>query len=241
MSRKTRPFRFKQFEIYHDECAMKVGTDGVLVGAWANIKGANYILDIGTGTGLIAIMAAQKNKTATIDAIDIDDSAIHQATKNINNSPWKNRIHLYKQSLQNFISEENKLKYDLIISNPPYFNSGSEAPQKKRQIARHTETLSHIELAKGIAYLLAPTGKCAVILPYQEGLLFQKMMSQFDLHLSKLMKVQSKKDKPIERLLLEFQRKSTHTEETHLIIQHDDRNDWTTDYIQLTKAFYLHM
>ena len=116
-----------------------------------------------------------------------------------------------------------------------------EAPQKKRQIARHTETLSHIELAKSMVYLLAPTGKCAVILPYQEGLLFQKMMSQFGFHLSKIMNVQSKKNKPIERLLLEFQKIPTALKTTHLIIQHDARNDWTKDYIELTKAFYLNI
>lgn len=241
----SRPFRFKQFEIYHDECAMKVGTDGVLIGAWAAVHTAKNILDIGTGTGLIAIMAAQKNAKAHIDAIDIDKNAYLQAQKNITLCRWRHRLNVQHIALQDFLTKENKAKYDAIISNPPYFNAGTAAPMQQRQTARHTVQLTHQALARGIQYLLSDAGKCSLVLPTAEGEEFVKIATKNALHLTRQTKVRSKKNKPIERLLLEFQQQRTNTNAsvvpTELIIQHEARNDWTSDYIELTGDFYLKM
>ena len=234
-------FQFKQFDIYHDECAMKVGTDGVLVGAWANVTDAQNILDIGTGTGLITIMAAQRNSTAQITGIDIDESAYRQALKNAKLCKWQSRIKIKHSSLQNFLTEENKLSFQSIVSNPPYFNAGTQAPNNKRQTARHTQSLSYQELIEGVNHLLADNGKFSVILPHQEGLLFQKIASQFQLYLSRITNVHSKKGKPTERLLQEFQKRKQPLQKEKLIIQHEARNDWTTEYVLLTQSFYLKM
>lgn len=217
---------------------MKVGTDGVLIGAWANHDGAKQILDIGTGTGLIAIMAAQKNTIAQIDAIDIDESASRQAEKNSSLCPWSTRIEVFHTGLQDFSTSK---KYQSIVCNPPFFNAGTASHKNKRQIARHTSTLSYSDLLQGIQRLLDTNGKFSLILPYLEGLGFIKLAKDSQLLLTKLTEVHSKKEKPIERLLMEFQRKEQTLQKNQLIIQFEQRNDWTPEYIELTKAFYLKM
>ena len=131
-------FQFKRFTVYHDRCAMKVGTDGVLLGAWTDVSSSQQILDIGTGTGLIALMLAQRNVTAHITAIDIDEEAIEQAQGNIAASPWKNRIEVMKQDFCQYSA--NRL-FDTIVSNPPYFNQSLKGPDSQRNTARHTDSL----------------------------------------------------------------------------------------------------
>lgn len=235
------PFRFKQFEIYHDECAMKVGTDGVLLGAWAVIDEAERILDIGTGTGLIAIMCAQRTKNAIIDALDIDEAAFRQATKNIALSPWHNRISLELKPAQNFTNEENKFQYQSIVCNPPFFNNGTASHIKNRHLARHTVTLPYADLLRAVQHLLHPTGYFSVILPHEEGLDFIKMAADFQLFPSRLTAVHAKAEKPIERLLIAFQKEKKPLQSDTLVIQFEARNDWTPAYIALTKDFYLKM
>ena len=146
-------FRFKKFTVYHDRCAMKVGTDGVLLGAWVNVSGDN-ILDIGTGTGLISLMMAQRNEKAVIDAIDIDSDAVSQAKDNIGNSPFSNRINSWNASLQEFSSKVEK-RYDVIVSNPPFFVQSLKSPNKERSVARHTDSLPVADLIKGGGCLLS--------------------------------------------------------------------------------------
>jgi tRNA1Val (adenine37-N6)-methyltransferase len=236
-----RPFRFKQFDIYHDECAMKVGTDGVLVGAWANVNDSKTILDIGTGSGLIAIMSAQKNQFAQITGIDIDEAAYHQAIKNVQLCQWANRISIQKIAIQDFIKTNKKHSFDAIISNPPYFNNGTKSNVPNRQIARHTQDLSYEELLQSVDYLLSENGTFSVILPYEEGLFFQKIASQYNLYSSQLVEVHSKKEKPTERLLMAFKRNISTLKKEQLVIQFEERNNWTPEYVTLTKKFYLNM
>ncbi|MGB0863259.1 MAG: tRNA1(Val) (adenine(37)-N6)-methyltransferase [Saprospiraceae bacterium] len=239
--KKSRPFRFKQFDIYHDECAMKVGTDGVLVGAWADVNAAKTVLDIGTGSGLIAIMAAQKNQSAHITGIDIDEAAYQQALKNVQLSPWSERISIQKIAIQNFAHLSSKYSFDSIISNPPYFNNGTKSTIQKRQIARHTQDLSYEALLQSVDVLLNKEGVFSVILPYKEGLFFQKTASQYNLQLSHVVEVRSKKNKPIERLLMAFKKKPSILKRDQLIIQFEERNNWTPEYVALTKEFYFKM
>lgn len=241
MSKRKKPFLFKQFQIFHDECAMKVGTDGVLIGAWTDVSTAKTILDIGTGTGLIAIMSAQKNSIAEIDAIDIDSAAYYQAIKNVNLCQWKDRIRVHHLSVQDFTEQKKNTSYDVIVCNPPFFNAGTASNKQKRQIARHTNTLSYGDLIVSVDKLMSVEGKFSLILPRVEGVEFQKMANQKGLYLCRLTEVQSKKDKPVERLLMEFQREKKQIIKNQLTIQFEARNDWTPDYIDLTKAFYLKM
>lgn len=159
-------FRFKQFFVEDNKCAMKVGTDGVLLGCFAaNIEGLNHehvrILDIGTGSGLIALMLAQKNPSAQIDAIDIDAAAVEQAKENFEASPWKENLHAYCSKLQDWKSD----LYDLLVCNPPYFNNSLKNPDEGRQLARHTDSLSYEELIVHSTRLLKPGGELVVILP----------------------------------------------------------------------------
>ncbi|MFM2293328.1 MAG: hypothetical protein RIS29_3141, partial [Bacteroidota bacterium] len=135
-------FRFKQFTVFHDRCAMKVGIDGVLLGCWTNVADTSMVLDIGTGTGLIALMIAQRTD-AHIDAIDIDEGAFEQAMINVQASPWSSRLNVVLSSLQDFVSDK---KYDLIVSNPPYFINSLKNPDEQRTTARHTDSLTHEEL-----------------------------------------------------------------------------------------------
>ncbi len=241
MPRPKKPFLFKQFQIFDDECAMKVGTDGVLIGAWADAQDRQKILDIGTGIGLIAIMMAQKNPNAKIDAIDIDEAAYRQALKNVAACKWAKNISVHHQKVQDFATSNNRYSYDAIVCNPPFFNNGTASDQWQRQIARHTNALSFEDLLNAVWSLLASDGQFSLILPGLEGLAFQEMARAKGLFLSRCTEVQSKKDKPVERLLMEFQKKEAKWIKEELVIQLEGRNDWTPAYMELTKEFYLKM
>lgn len=217
---------------------MKVGTDAVLLGAWANTTGMKKILDIGTGTGIIALMMAQKSD-AIIDAIDIDKNAYDQALENINNSKWNNRIFVHYRSLQDF-AEENNEPYDLIISNPPYFVDSSKSSEAKRTTARHADLLPYEHLLSGVLKLLGPKGKFYIILPVKEGELFRDMAEEKQLYLCRLTRVRTREDKATEKRLLmsfSFERKSF--SEDSLTIELNERHKYTDEYISLTKDYYL--
>ncbi len=238
--KNKKPFKFKQFEIYQDQTAMKIGTDGVLLGAWANVSSAQNILDIGTGTGVIAIMAAQRNSTSKIHAIEIDESAFLQANKNIRNCKWFERISIQHISLQAFTKNTSE-KYDAILSNPPFFNNGTLPKGESRENARHTSTLTQDEMLYSIAILLNPSGIFSTIQPRNEGRKLIEKANKIGLFCTKKIHVKSKKGKPIERLLLQFEKTKKECLESELIIQFDKRNDYTQDYMDLTKDFYLKM
>lgn len=234
--KKDKQFHFKQFSVRHDRSSMKVGTDGVLLGAWADVKGANHILDIGTGTGVIALMLAQRSEdSATIEAVEIDQSAFEDAAENFNASPWKKKLTLHHQSVQDFTSAK---KFDLIISNPPYFQDSFKPPNTQRIVARHTENLNFRELLDAATKLLSKNGKLNVILPYTEGLQFIALAEENNLHCSRKWSFRTRKEKPIERWLLEFSKTKTETEEGEILL-YSFGDEWSLAYKKLTRDFYL--
>lgn len=233
-------FRFKQFEIDQDGCAMKVGTDGVLLGAWADVQDAKEILDIGAGTGVIAIMLAQRKSDANVDAVEIDASACNTAQKNMQKSPFANRLNSFEESIQDFAKTTRK-EYDLIVCNPPFFTGGTLSSQTSRNEVRHTIKLPNGELLSSVRRLLKKNGKFCVVLPFIEGLRFKELAQNYNFYCSKVTQVRSKKEKPVERLLLQFEKNKQPEVADELIIQFEKRNDFTPDYIELTKEFYLKM
>ena len=233
----NQEFVFKQFKILQDKCAMKVGTDAVLLGAWVNSPNAKTILDIGTGTGIIALMLAQKIG-AKIDAIDIDENAFTQAQENVKMCCWKERINVHHISLQQF-AIENSSGYDLIVSNPPYFVDSSKANEESRTNARHTDQLPYIDLMNGILKLLNPTGKFYVILPKKESESFCELAKENKLFLTKLTRVITRTDKPEKRLLMRFEFTPKTFSEDSIIIEEDERHSYTNEYKELTKEYYL--
>lgn len=216
---------------------MKVGTDAVLLGAWVNATTARTILDIGTGTGIISLMLAQKSN-ALIDAIDLDKNAYMQAQENISNCKWSDRIQVHHISLQQF-SINSKHKYDLIVSNPPYFVDSSKASEESRTNARHTDQLPFSDLLNGVLKLLGPTGKFYVILPTKESQAFREMAEEQKLYLTRLTKVITRTDKPEKRLLMKFQFLHKPLEEDSITIEQDERHIYTEQYKELTKDYYL--
>lgn len=230
-------FKFKQFTIYQDKCAMKVGTDGVLLGAWANCKNAKSILDIGTGTGLITLMLAQRSN-AYVDAVEIDEQASLQAKENVAKSKWKDSIQILNTPFQEFCKSTNE-KYDLIVSNPPYFQNSLFAPDKKRTDARHNSNLELKELLDGALDLLSDKGVFCLILPYLEGNYFILKASEKDLYCTRQTKVLPKPGREPKRLLLEFMKIKKPLVEQEIIIELNKRHEYSDAYKNLTKEFYL--
>ncbi len=218
---------------------MKVGTDGILLGAWADVGGVASILDIGAGTGLIAIMLAQRTGTADIHAVEIDEAACGQAATNMASSPWADRLTAIRSSVQDF-SKTTRQQYGLIVSNPPFFTGGTFSNSQDKNAVRHTVKLPHGDLLVAVRSLLAPDGKFCAILPNLEGLRFIELASTYGLFCSKITGVKPLENKPVERLLLQF----GHSEQTlvkdELVIQKSgSANDWTEEFVALTGAFYL--
>ena len=237
-------FVFKEFEVKQTNCAMKVGTDAVLLGAWCNLPQTGHMLDIGTGTGIIAMMAAQRSGSF-IDAIEIDKEACQQAFENCKKSKWNERITVHHTSFQKFIPSVSK-KYNAIISNPPYFSNSVQAASESRTMARHTCNLNFEELADGITSLLENTGSFATILPLKEAEDFISIAKRNGLYTSRVMHVKTTCTKPAKRILMEFGfHKTLHAEET-LIIENEPEADcqtnqrsYSNDYKNLTRSFYL--
>lgn len=232
---KKNSFQFKNFSITQENTAMKVGTDGVLLGAWSKAKEGN-VLDIGTGTGLIALMLAQRTKTALIDTIEIDEAASKEAQKNFNNSAWKARLTSINSSLQNYQPQK---KYDLIISNPPFFIDATKAPDFNRNNARHTDTLSFEELIKAAKLLLTDDGILSLILPTNEANLFIELTHNSTLFLKRKCLVKPNPNKAAKRILMEFSFSKTEIIEDELTIETETRHQYTNEYKTLTKDFYL--
>ncbi|WP_066631703.1 tRNA1(Val) (adenine(37)-N6)-methyltransferase [Labilibacter marinus] len=229
-------FKFKQFIVQQDLAAMKVGTDGVLIGAWASADKACNILDIGTGTGLIALMMAQKNAEAKIDAIEIDEKACEQAKINFIGSPWSQRLNIIESSLQAF---KSNYKYDLIISNPPYFNNSLKNDCKQRQTARHTDSLTFSDLLEGVHRLLNKEGRFCVVLPTDEKENFVEIAQAHNLFLNKLLDMYPTPTKPSKRVLMEFSFQQKELEEEGMILEEFGRHLYSDKFKQLTGDFYL--
>ncbi|MBR4849687.1 MAG: methyltransferase [Alistipes sp.] len=213
---------------------MKVGTDGVLLGAWADCSGAKRILDIGTGTGVIALMSAQRNTEAKIYAVEIDETATRRARSNFEMSPWAERLEVENCAVQEFDPNE---KFDLIISNPPYFIDSLLPPDAKRSTARHTHDLSFEELDKAVCRLLADGGKFALILPTAE---FEKYLSLTKLHLVRRCDMYPTAGAAVKRVMAEFAKSETaEIVRESIAIERERRGDYTDEYRTLTKDFYL--
>jgi tRNA1Val (adenine37-N6)-methyltransferase len=230
-------FVFKKFEIKQDKCAMKVGTDAVLLGSWSDAKNANSILDIGTGTGILALMLAQKS-SAKITAIDIDNDSYLQAKENVQNSIWSANIVVKNISIQDFVIS-NDAKHDVIITNPPYFTDAFKAKETSRNNARHTDELPFEVLINCVCKLLSPNGFFYIILPYSEAKFFMSLARTNGLFLLKSTRVKTKIEKEPKRLLMKYSfTQSTH-EEDEIVIENDERHNYTKEYIELTKDYYL--
>ena len=237
MSRKSH-FHFKQFSVSHATSTMKVGTDAVLLGAWAHVGGAKRLLDIGTGNGTIALMLAQRSdEPAKIDAIEIVASEALQAEENFNRSPWSHKMQIHHSSIQNFYPHK---KYDVIVSNPPYFSNSQSPADEKRYHARHTIKLNHNDLTTAVERLLDDNGKFSVVLPYEEGIQFIALAESRTLHCSRQFSFRTRAEKKIERWLLEFQWQPK-TRVTGEILLYNSKTDeiWDSSYVNLTKEFYL--
>jgi len=226
-------FCFKQFEVFHDGCAMKVGTDGVLLGAWVNPGNAGRILDVGSGSGLIALIMAQRSE-AQVHGVEFDHEAFKQALDNAQSSPWTDRIHFFEADFNHY---SNGL-YDLIVSNPPFFRESLKAPGKERNQARHTDTLSYDALIQKTAELLSAEGRFAVILPATSSDYFDDLCWQSKLYLSRRCEVVSVEGLTPKRTLLEFSRTRTQIERTSLVLETSDHKR-SDDFSALTADLYL--
>ncbi len=234
-------FRFKQFSISQKRSAMKVGTDGVLLGAWTDLSHRpESILDVGAGTGLIALMLAQRSVAPVIDAVEIDADAYEEAVENFENSPWGDRLFCYHADFRTFYREIEEV-YDLIISNPPYFEEPSSQEMmitQGRRRARFTSALSFQALFEGVGKLLAPNGKWALIAPRSaENSILQKG-TEHHLYLQRRLRVRGRESTPVKRSLLLFGWEKESFREAELILE-ITRHRYTQEYQALTKDFYL--
>lgn len=232
-------FSFKRFTVHQSRSAMKVGTDGVLLGAWWQPSpGIRTVLDIGCGTGLIALMAAQRCPEARIDAIDIDAPSCEDAQFNFNESPWAERLHLHNLPLQQYV-RGCPLRYDHILSNPPYFNNSLLSPDPSRTRARHSDSLPYGDLAEGCSLLLAPGGALSVILPTEEGRIFAETARRTGLYPVRSTQVRTRPGTPPKRILLEFRREKGPVQESLLVMEEPENGHYTEAYKALTRDFYL--
>ena len=296
-------FSFKQFTVWQEHAAMRVGTDGVLLGAWCDLasdvsavipdestdrrqpenvcpadpsqildssnrdqtvwddhvqdereksvcgaqngadaetKKVGRVLDIGSGTGVIALMVAQRTSNAQIDAVVPDSGSCEDALRNFAESPWADRLHLHGVTLQEYVSRyAEKVQYDLIVSNPPYFVDSLKAPDPVRNAVRHAVSLPFEELLDGVKALLAEHGRFAVILPVTEGVLLEKLALERSLHCVRKCLVQTKPGVPPKRVMMEFGRKSVPLRSDLLIMETERQQEFTEEYRRLTRDFYL--
>lgn len=232
-------FRFKQFTIRQDRCAMKVTTDSILLGAWTDTKNTDRILDVGTGTGLLVLMMAQRSN-ATIDAIEINEKAFMQARENINESPWSTRVNVMNISFQEYMKTAQGI-YDLIICNPPYFEDDKKPPSEARLVARHNDFLTLKDLVNGVEKGLSNTGRFCVILPVEKSEKFLELITSGLLYCNKRLNVRPKQKSDIKRVLFELSKSKTKSIEEMLTIECAKGRIYSDEFIRLTREFYLKM
>ena len=236
--KKSNPFQFKQFTIHHDRCAQKVGTDGVLLGAWTNVENTRHIIDIGTGSGLITLMLAQRCPQATILGIDICENAASQAKENIGNSLFAEKVSIEHISVQDF-AKENQHVFDVAVANPPFFANSLLSPSRERTLARHTETLSLASLFSSAAQLLSGSGRFSLIYPFdnlaetldcahENGFFLQRQTTVFP----------TPNARP-KRVLLEFSKQRQPSPRYEKLVIEMERHRYSDDFKALVKDFYL--
>jgi len=234
-------FQFKKFSVEQDRTAMKIGTDGVLVGAWTPIENNPFsLLDIGTGTGIIALMLAQRSGAEQIDALEIDEDAYEQATDNFENSPWNDRLFCFHAGLDEFV-EEPEDEYDLIVSNPPFFSEDYKSDNEQRDLARFQDAMPFEDLIEAAALLLSESGIFSVIIPFKEEEKFLALANEYELYPLKITRVKGTPTSEIKRSLLAFSRNEKTDFPVDELIIETARHIYTPEYIALTKDFYLKM
>ncbi|WP_087522592.1 tRNA1(Val) (adenine(37)-N6)-methyltransferase [Polaribacter sp. SA4-12] len=239
----SKPFKFKEFTIHQDKTAMKVGTDGVLLGAWCSVDGyPDSILDIGSGTGVISLMIAQRSDAMTIDAVELDENAYEQSVANFEESDWGDRLYCYNATFQEFSDEleEEEETYDLIVSNPPFYTDAFESEDASRNKARFTSSLSFEDLIIGVSKILSENGIFSVVIPFKEEESFIALAKENNLFLNRVCRVQGNEKSEVKRSLMEFSSNEVELKEERLIIE-IERHQYTEAYIDLTKDFYLKM
>lgn len=234
-------FTFKQFSVNQNRCAMKIGTDGVLLGAWSPIPDNCYsVLDVGTGTGIIALMMAQRSLAEQVDAIEIDENAFVQASDNFENSPWSDRLFCFHAGLDELI-EEPEDEYDLIISNPPFYTENYKTEDVQRDLARFADAMPFEMLIEAADLLLSENGIFSVIIPFKEEEHFLALAKEFELYPIKITRVKGTPTSEIKRSLLAFQRNEIRNIEINELVIETMRHVYTAEYIGLTRDFYLKM
>jgi tRNA1Val (adenine37-N6)-methyltransferase len=234
-------FQFKKFTIQQDKTAMKVGTDGVLLGAWTPLDNNPFsILDIGAGTGLVSLMLAQRSNARQIDALEIDENAYEQATDNFENSPWNDRLFCFHAALDEFV-EEPEDEYDLIVSNPPFYTEDYVSGNEQRDQARFSDAMPFEELIDAAALLLSENGIFSVIIPYKEEAHFISIAKANELFPIKITRVKGAPTTEIKRSLLAFSRMEIKNIPMDELVIETSRHLYTAEYITLTKDFFLKM
>jgi tRNA1Val (adenine37-N6)-methyltransferase len=234
-------FKFKQFSVQQEKSAMKIGTDAVLLGAWCPIDNNPFsILDIGAGTGILSLMLAQRTNAEQIDAIEIEEVAYEECVGNFENSPWSDRLYCYHAGLDEFV-DDPEVEYDLIISNPPFYSEDFKTQNLTRDLARFQDSLPFDDLVEAADLLLSENGIFAVVIPYREEANFIDLCAEVELFPIKITRVKGSHTTPIVRSLLAFKRFEIATLTANELVIEINRNEYTDEYINLTKDFYLKM
>lgn len=239
-------FTFKQFAIWHDQCAMKVNTDGILLGAWTQINQPKNIIDIGTGTGLIALMLAQRSQNSSpppsLSAVEIDNNAFQQAVKNVQYSNWSTQIQLFHRNIIEFANDDkNQNQYDCLVSNPPYFSNSLKTPDEQRNLARHNNNLSFNDLLSSAEKLATNNACISLILPCNEAEKLLEVCPQYNWFLLEHALVSTVTGKNASRSLLKLGRSKTEKIKTDSFAIRNTDNQYTDEYINLCREFYLAM
>lgn len=235
-----KPFQFKKFTIHQDRCAMKIGTDAVLLGAWTSINHQPYsILDIGAGTGILSIIMAQRSAAETIEAIEINADAYEQCVENFENTPWNDRLFCYHASLLEFIDQVDDT-FDLIISNPPFYSENYKSKNSQRDLARFQDAMPFEHLILAASKLLSTKGIFSVVIPYTEEAHFTHLAKKNGLYPHRICHIKGTPDSLIKRSLIEFSFQKKTIQKSRLVIE-TSRHIYTEDYITLTQDFYLKM
>ncbi len=237
ISPDTRPFHFQQFSMFHHRSTMKVGTDAVLLAIWTDLHGTEDVLDVGTGCGIIPLLLAARNATIKADAVELDLASFEEAAENFANSPFAKRLQAYHTDVNRFDPPAGK-KYDLIISNPPFFINDYRPKQKKRQFTRHADSLSYSQLVNVAMRLMKPNGRFALVLPYKESKVFLQLALKSGLYLQGQMLIFPKPCKEPNRinLLLGL---SASSEKTEKLIIRNEKGNFTKEYMNMVKNYYL--